>query len=245
MRIKNWERFQHFKDRKPLWIKVYLDLLDNIEWHELDGTTAKVLVMIWLLGAEKKGELPDTKKIAFRLRLSEKVVLQHVVKLDDWLIQSDNGVISDGYHSDALETEKRREEKETEKEKKTAHGELGKVMLTEDEYKKLQSKHDPEDLSRAIEILDGYIATKNPKYASHYAVFKEDSWLWERLAEKTGQQPGDQPPKPTTRHQLNLQLQALDSMWEQHKSKDTWRGKEAQAVKDKMKEVKRQLAFAK
>jgi len=180
MKIKNWQRFQHFKDRKPLWIKLYLDLLDNLEWHELDGTTAKVLVMIWLLGAEQKGELPDTKKIAFRLRLPEKVVVQHLTKLDDWLVQDDINVISDGYQADALEKRRDREEKEIETEK-TAYGELSKVRLTDDEYKKLQSKHSPEELAAGIEVLDGYIANNPRKYTDHYAVMKADSWVWERV----------------------------------------------------------------
>ena len=44
IRIRNWKQFQHFKDRKPLWIKLYRDLLDNVDWHELPGDDAKALV---------------------------------------------------------------------------------------------------------------------------------------------------------------------------------------------------------
>lgn len=186
MRIKNWKRFQHFKDRKPPWIKLYRDLLDDIEWHELNGDTAKVLVMVWLIASETdEGQLPDIKELAFRLRLSEKATLQHVTRLSHWMLQDDIKMISEGYQDGSLETEGEKE-KETKTEKKHPHGELGKVLLTEDEYKKLQSKHEPQKLSRAIEILDGYIAAKKPEYASHYAVFKADSWLWERLKELEG-----------------------------------------------------------
>jgi hypothetical protein len=31
IRIKNWAQFQHFKDRKPPWVKLYRDLLDDME----------------------------------------------------------------------------------------------------------------------------------------------------------------------------------------------------------------------
>jgi hypothetical protein len=28
-RVKDWTKFQHFKDRRPPWIKLYRDILDN------------------------------------------------------------------------------------------------------------------------------------------------------------------------------------------------------------------------
>jgi hypothetical protein len=117
MRIKNWDRFQHFKDRKPIWIKLYRDLLDDLNWHELDGKSAKALVMIWLIASEDLGKLPETKTLAFRLRMSEKETKEVVTKLSQWLDQDDINTISDGYQDDM--PEKRREETDKEKEKET------------------------------------------------------------------------------------------------------------------------------
>jgi len=117
MRIKNWDRFQHFKDRKPIWIKLYRDLLDDLNWHELDGKSAKALVMIWLIASEDLGKLPETKTLAFRLRMSEKETKEVVIRLSQWLEQDDISPISDGYQDDM--PEKRREETDKEKEKET------------------------------------------------------------------------------------------------------------------------------
>jgi len=117
MRIKNWDRFQHFKDRKPIWIKLYRDLLDDLNWHELDGKSAKALVMIWLIASEEFGKLPETKTLAFRLRMSEKDTKEVVTKLSQWLEQNDINTISDEYQDDM--PEKRREETDKEKEKET------------------------------------------------------------------------------------------------------------------------------
>ena len=117
MRIKNWDRFQHFKDRKPIWIKLYRDLLDDLNWHELDGKSAKALVMIWLIASEDLGKLPEIKTLAFRLRMSEKETKEVVTKLSQWLEQDDINTISDGYQDDM--PEKRREETDKEKEKET------------------------------------------------------------------------------------------------------------------------------
>ena len=120
MRIKNWDRFQHFKDRKPIWIKLYRDLLDDLNWHELDGKSAKALVMIWLIASEDLGKLPETKTLAFRLRMSEKETKEVVTKLSQWLEQDDINTISDGYQDDM--PEKRREETDKEKEIEAPEG---------------------------------------------------------------------------------------------------------------------------
>jgi hypothetical protein len=120
MRIKNWDRFQHFKDRKPIWIKLYRDLLDDLNWHELDPKSAKALVMIWLIASEDLGILPETKTLAFRLRMSEKETKEVITRLSSWLEQDDINAISDGYQVDM--PEKRREETDKEKEIEAPEG---------------------------------------------------------------------------------------------------------------------------
>lgn len=114
MRIKNWNKFQHFKDRRPPWIKLYRDILDDVDWHELDGDSAKALVAIWLIASEddkQQGTLPDARTLAFRLRITESKVNQLLTKLSKWLIQDDNDVISSGYQVDLPETETETERK--------------------------------------------------------------------------------------------------------------------------------------
>ena len=118
MRIKNWHKFQHFKDRRPPWVKLYRDLLDDIDWHQLDALSAKVLVMLWLIASEDDGRLPNTKTLAFRLRMSEKQTNDAINNLSHWLEQDDINVISQRYQYDLPETETETE-KEKEKEKKT------------------------------------------------------------------------------------------------------------------------------
>jgi hypothetical protein len=119
MQIRNWKKFQHFKDRKPPWVKLYRDILDDLDWHELDATASKVLIMCWLIASEDDGRLPPAKTLAFRLRMSEKQTIDCLNKLSHWLEQDDISVISDRYQSDSLETETETEkETETKKEKK-------------------------------------------------------------------------------------------------------------------------------
>lgn len=114
MRIKNWHKFQHFKDRSPPWIKLYRDILDDLDWHNLPPASAKALVMIWLIASESNGELPDMKTLAFRLRMTETQVKTIVSGLSHWLEQGDITPISTGCHDGCLEGER-----ETEKEGET------------------------------------------------------------------------------------------------------------------------------
>jgi hypothetical protein len=116
MKIRNWSKFQHFKDRKPPWVKLYRDVLDDMEWYELDPLASKVLVMCWLIASEDEGRLPNTKTLAFRLRMTEKQTLDCLNKLSHWLEQDDIDLISEQYQTDSLETER---ETETKKETKS------------------------------------------------------------------------------------------------------------------------------
>ena len=88
MKVKNWKQFQHFKNRTPPWIKLYRNILDDPDWHELSPEGAKILVMLWLIASEdkdKRGSLPCLKKLAFRLRISEDELSAQLPKLKHWL----------------------------------------------------------------------------------------------------------------------------------------------------------------
>jgi hypothetical protein len=121
IRIKNWAKFQHFSDRRPPWIKLYRDILDDIEWHDLEPASAKVLVMLWLIASESDGALPAMRELSFRLRIPEKQVESIVSKLSHWLERDDINAISGRHQADdkAIPLARSQEtEGETEKEER-------------------------------------------------------------------------------------------------------------------------------
>lgn len=61
IRIKNWERHQHYKRPKPAWIKVYRDLLNDYDFGRLDPTNKWILIGLWLLAAETDNNIPQDK----------------------------------------------------------------------------------------------------------------------------------------------------------------------------------------
>ena len=74
-------------------------------------------------------------------------------------------------------------------EKKKKYGERSKVTLTIDEHAKLTEKLGADMLAAGIEILDAYMDSKGKKYPSCYSVFRESSWIRERL-KANGWKPG-------------------------------------------------------
>ena len=81
------------------------------------------------------------------------------------------------------ETRNGNREKEMVKEKVSKFGELGFVRLTDEQHATLKEKHP--NLDDAIEVLDTWLGTTGSKHRNknHYAYFKQNSWVWERLEE--------------------------------------------------------------
>ncbi|NBT69100.1 MAG: hypothetical protein EBT78_15210 [Betaproteobacteria bacterium] len=157
MRIKNWNKFQHFKDRKPPWVKLYRDVLDDLEWYELDPLASKVLVMCWLIASEDDGNLPSTKNLAFRLRMTEKQTNDCLNKLSHWLERSDINAISEQYQSDSLETETETETKKRQKATVVATPD-GVSQSVWDDFKTLRKAKKAPITQRAV---DGIIVEAN------------------------------------------------------------------------------------
>jgi hypothetical protein len=68
--IKNWAKFQHYKDRSPPWIKLEKRLLDDYEFASLPIASKALAPLLWLLASEEiGGEVRlDTEWLSFRLR---------------------------------------------------------------------------------------------------------------------------------------------------------------------------------
>lgn len=115
IRIKNWEKFQHYKKRKPSWIKLYPQLVEDVEWHSLSDQSARALINLWLIASEECGTLPSIKQLAFRLRMTEQTIIKIIETLSHWLVHDASDLLATRKQPASLETERETEgEKETE-----------------------------------------------------------------------------------------------------------------------------------
>ena len=107
-RIRNWNEFQHFKDRMPPWIKLHKRILDQRDINVISDRSFRVLIGLWLLASEDKemqGGLPEIADIAFRLRMPERDLLKAFQELTPFLERDDINAISTRYQVDEPETE--------------------------------------------------------------------------------------------------------------------------------------------
>lgn len=82
-KIKDWERWQSYRsDRcQPPWIKLHRCLMRNPEWVALTDAERGQLVAMWLLAADKKGELPDAKTIKKMCYMSNNLNINKFIDL--------------------------------------------------------------------------------------------------------------------------------------------------------------------
>ena len=121
LKPKNWDVFQHYKDRCPPWIKLHRDLLNNRDYICLPLASKALAPLLWLLASESKDGVFDasTEELVFRLRMTESEVIDGVKPLIDkgfFVIAS--GVLAERKQVAIPEREREREG-ETEKEKET------------------------------------------------------------------------------------------------------------------------------
>lgn len=66
--VKNFEKFQHYKERSPVWIKLYSSVLEDYEFAKLPDASKAHLLAIWLLASRYSNRVPyDAQWISTRI----------------------------------------------------------------------------------------------------------------------------------------------------------------------------------
>jgi hypothetical protein len=75
-RVRNWDKFQHYKNRNPPWIKLHTALLENYEFASLQDASKLLAMCIWMLAARSDNKMPvDAEWIRNKCNLKSKVDL--------------------------------------------------------------------------------------------------------------------------------------------------------------------------
>lgn len=56
--VRNFRKYQHYKDRRPPWVKLYVDLLTDEDLGELDLPARYLAMAILLVAANKDNRIP-------------------------------------------------------------------------------------------------------------------------------------------------------------------------------------------
>ena len=119
-RVKNWGTFQHYKRRRPPWIKLHRTILDDYLFSRLPDASRALAPMLWMLASESgDGSVSgDAEELAFRVRQpvawTEKALKPLVDNGFLECLQDASAALAERKQDDHLETE-RETEREAEK----------------------------------------------------------------------------------------------------------------------------------
>ena len=58
--VKNWKRFQHYRDRNPPWIKLHFTLLTSSDWVALNDASRVLAIACMLIASRNEGQVDDS-----------------------------------------------------------------------------------------------------------------------------------------------------------------------------------------
>lgn len=68
-KIKNWEKYQHYTDRNPPWIKLHVETLASADWVMLADASKLLMIVCMMLAAKERGvflgDLDYIKRVAY------------------------------------------------------------------------------------------------------------------------------------------------------------------------------------
>jgi len=135
MKIRNWTKFQHYRNKGSMvWFKCYgREILNDPDWHALNAEEKATLFELWCLASEKgTGELPDIRKICFRLRKEPEYIKSMLTRLKGWIDEELHEALDELYSiskpEESIEEEKRKDNIRKEKKIKEERKDIWSLM---------------------------------------------------------------------------------------------------------------------
>lgn len=122
MRIKDFSKHQHYKNRRPPWIKLYRDIIDDRAINMLADCSFRVLVGLWIIASEDEehqGNLPDIDTLVFRLRIEKPKIIKALEELKPFLEIDASAMLADCKQVATPEREERERKRKEDKEVKS------------------------------------------------------------------------------------------------------------------------------
>ena len=210
LKIRKWDQFQHYSKRRPPWIKLHRQLLENRRWCGLSPASAKLLVECWLCASEEpSGVLSGdvVADLAWRLHRTADELVPALQELTDAGFIDVDYSNEEGDASEVLAERYSRVEKRREKKSKRAvrkYSEAfeqvwkiharGPKTKAGDAYKAAVSNGVTHDV--IVEKLSGYVAAElrpddNPPFKGQHLFrwLKEGRWEEEFEVKDAGYKP--------------------------------------------------------
>jgi len=193
--IKNWEKFQHYKDRRPTWVKLLIEIIEEFDddglpkkFHKLPDSAKLTFILLACLRANYNKHIPypSDKWLKKRLGIST-VNLQPLVDagfiyIDTEMIQDDTELIQDSTKVLAPERERETYTKETERERETENSiEFQLSSLLFELIRKRKPDYKKPDLQSWAKHIDLMIRldNRNPKRIREVIQWSQTDSFWQ------------------------------------------------------------------
>lgn len=174
-KVKDYEKFQHYKDRSPPWIKLYNSTLEDYTFATLEDKDKAHLVAIWLLASRYENKLPYDK-----IFIAGKINARSPVDLDllceKGFIIKIKGINKGAGDLLANLEESARPEREREAETESKHIPISELDFSKftDEQKEYFKKKAPDvDISDLIDTMKNWCAAKGKRYENYYRALQD------------------------------------------------------------------------
>jgi len=83
LRVRNFDQFQHYKERNPIWIKLYCSLLDDYEFAQLADETKFHAVGLMLLASRLNNKFPDDETwLRAKINAEKRIDLEKLLEIN-------------------------------------------------------------------------------------------------------------------------------------------------------------------
>ncbi|MDX9861644.1 MAG: hypothetical protein RBS99_12085 [Rhodospirillales bacterium] len=72
LRVKNWSKYQHYKDRNPPWIKLHVEILASEDWVMLADASRLLALVCMVVAAKHDGMVPNNPAYIRRVAYLDK-----------------------------------------------------------------------------------------------------------------------------------------------------------------------------
>lgn len=105
LRVRSWEKYQHYKDRRPPWIKYHVEMLDDYELTHLPYVTQLLFDRLLLLAARTDNNIPhDPEWVATQTHIAQALVRKSL----ETLVTAKFLTVSDGKRAASTALAKRK-----------------------------------------------------------------------------------------------------------------------------------------
>lgn len=122
LKVRNWETFQHYKNRNPPWIKLATDTFQNYDFGRLQDASKLLAICIWTLAARSEvgesGSIPnDLDWIKSQCGLGTEITKKNMQELiNKGFMSLDSNALADCKQNACLEGEGEGEKRESREE---------------------------------------------------------------------------------------------------------------------------------